>query len=171
LAQKAVIVGTTPTKYLAEAERTVLIIQNMDTTLTDYIYFGHDYNVAVHGIRISGQGGSLTLRKSMGEEPEKAFYLVATTASTPVRLTSLYGKVEKVEVEVTYPETPPPGQMPPSDGGGPTPGAPSCIASAVIPFTPVLNIFRHIRSYLPRTAVKFYYQIPYPKKGFWGWLQ
>ena len=87
-------VGTTQTTISADAQRTVLVIQNVDTIGTDYIYVSDSSGQgATTGIRLSGQGSSITLRRCRGEQPEKAWYLIAATAATPVRVMSLFGVV------------------------------------------------------------------------------
>jgi len=93
----------TPTVIQADDRRTVLIVQNLDTVAgTDFLYLSDERgNVSTTGIRISPVGGSVTLRRSMGEEPEKTFYLVAVTAACPVRVMELYGVPSIIEVRIT----------------------------------------------------------------------
>ena len=102
------IAEATPTILTADAQRTVLVIQNLDTVAgTDYLYVSDERGaVTTTGIRIAPVGGSITLRRVDGEEPEKTFYLVAATAACPVRVMSLYGKMP-VQVE-PVPEEPNP---------------------------------------------------------------
>lgn len=155
---RVLVVGATAyTKLPQNPLRTVLSIQNLDTVSTDYIWVSDEPNPLITGHRIEGNGGQITLRKVDGEEPEKEWYIQATAASTPIRVLELYGTVGNGGA----PPVPPPSNgAPPSNGEPPTS---SCIASAVIPFQPVLNVFRHIRSYLPMSWIRFYYRIPYWK--------
>jgi len=99
-------VGTseaTPTVIDADSQRTVLVVQNLDTVAgTDYLYISDEKgNVVTTGIQIAPVGGSITLRKSDGEEPEKTWYLVATTAACPVRVMELYGTPSVIEVRIS----------------------------------------------------------------------
>ena len=48
----------------------------------------------------------MTLRRTHGEEPEKTWFLVATTAACPVRVMDLYGE-PTIIVEVKEPEPSP----------------------------------------------------------------
>ena len=90
---RVVTVGTSDYKILGDPSRTVLIVQNLDTVGTDYVYIGDEPSPHLSGVRLSAAGGSLTLRKVDGEEPSKVWYLRATTAATPVRITQLFGQV------------------------------------------------------------------------------
>lgn len=89
----------------ADPQRTVLIVQNLDTVAgTDYLWMSDEKGqVLLTGVVINPVGGSLTLRRTMGEEPEKTWYLVASTAACPVRVMSLFGEptihVEKKKEE------------------------------------------------------------------------
>jgi len=87
----------------ADSQRTVLVVQNLDTVAgTDYLYISDEKgNVTTTGIQIAPVGGSITLRRSDGEEPEKTWYLVATTAACPVRVMELYGTPSIIEVRMT----------------------------------------------------------------------
>jgi len=90
-------VGTaeaTPTVIPSNPQRTVLVVQNLDTVAgTDYLYLSDQKgNVVATGIRIAPVGGSITLRRTHGEEPEKTWFLVAATAACPVRVMELYGE-------------------------------------------------------------------------------
>jgi len=78
----------------ADPQRTVLVVQNLDTVAgTDYLYMSDERGqVAATGVQIAPVGGSLTLRRTHGEEPEKTWYLVAATAACPVRLMTLMGE-------------------------------------------------------------------------------
>ena len=78
----------------ADPQRTVLIICNLDTTAgTDFLYVSDEKGqVAITGITVNPIGGTLTLRRTDGEEPEKTFYMVAVTAGCPVRVMELYGE-------------------------------------------------------------------------------
>lgn len=94
---RVVVVGVseyTPTVIAADPQRTVLVVQNLDTvTGTDYLYMGDEKGrVATTGVQIAPLGGSLTLRRTMGEEPEKTWYLVSSTAACPVRVMELFGE-------------------------------------------------------------------------------
>ena len=95
-------VGTseaTPTVIESDTNRTSLIIQNIDTVATDYLWVADEMGqVVATGIRIMPLGGVLELTQNEGDEPEKTFYLVATTAATPVRVMFSYGK-QRVTVE------------------------------------------------------------------------
>ena len=92
----------------SDAQRTVLIIQNLDTVAgTDWLYFSDQAGqVAATGIRIAPLGGIVTLRRTHGEEPHKAFRLVAATAACPVRWMDLFGVPTTVIEEM--PEEPDP---------------------------------------------------------------
>jgi len=78
----------------ADPQRTVLIICNLDTTAgTDFLYVSDEKGrVAATGITVNPIGGTLTLRRTDGEEPEKTWYLVAATAGCPVRVMTLFGE-------------------------------------------------------------------------------
>jgi len=100
-----------PTVLAADPQRTVLIVQNLDTVAgTDYLYLGDERGrVAATGIRIAPVGGSITLRRTYGEEPEKTWFLVAATAACPVRVMELYGEptiVVEVKIEEPSPQDP-----------------------------------------------------------------
>jgi len=88
----------------SDPQRTVLIVQNLDTVAgTDYLYISDERGqVAVTGIEIAPLGGSLTLRRTAGEEPEKTWFLVSVTAACPARVMSLYG--EPTVIVETKPE-------------------------------------------------------------------
>lgn len=87
-------VTTTPYIIAANASRTVLIIQNKDTDPVDYIYVGEDIgSLDLLGIRVAGQGGSLTLRAVDGEEPQKVWYLQAVN-DAPCIIIELFGDVD-----------------------------------------------------------------------------
>lgn len=112
---RVIAVGNTealPAIIEADPQRTVLIVQNLDTVAgTDYLYYSDERGqVAVAGQRIAPVGGSVTLRRTNGEEPEKTWYLVAATAACPVRVMEMFGEptihVEKKEEEPT-PQEPP----------------------------------------------------------------
>ena len=92
----------------ADPQRTVLIVQNLDTVAgTDYLYVGDEKGtVAATGVQVAPVGGSLTLRRTHGEEPEKTWYLVAATAACPVRVMSLMGE-PTIHVEVKQEEPSP----------------------------------------------------------------
>jgi hypothetical protein len=91
--------GTTEESIESNSLRTMLLVQNLDTTSTDYVWISDQPgNVAGDGIRIPALGGSITLRRINGEEPEKTWYIVATTAATPVRIMQLFGLSEVVTV-------------------------------------------------------------------------
>lgn len=95
-----VVGNTEATGYTieADAQRTVLVVQNLDTVAgTDYLYVSDQTGqVAATGVQIAPVGGSLTLRRTHGEQPHKAFRLVAATAGCPVRIMELYGVVTVV---------------------------------------------------------------------------
>lgn len=75
----------------ANATRTVLTIQNCDVG-ADLVYVSDQKgDVANTGIRLSAQGGYITLRKAYGEEPEKSWTIIASAAATPVRYMELFG--------------------------------------------------------------------------------
>jgi len=107
---RAVVVGVselTPTVIMADDQRTVLVVQNLDTVNTDYLWISDAKgDVVGSGTRIAANGGSITLRKIRGEEPEKTWFLVATTAATPARILELYGKEEDEEVSPQDPYVP-----------------------------------------------------------------
>jgi len=63
-------------------------------------------SVATTGLQIAPVGGSLTLRRTHGEEPEKSWRLVAATAACPVRIMELYGEA-LIQIE-KKPEEPSP---------------------------------------------------------------
>ena len=102
-------VGTGQTTILADAQRTVLVIQNVDTTGTDYLYVSDSSGQgATTGIRLNGGGSSITLRRCRGEQPEKAWYLIAATVATPIRVMTLFGAVSDGEPEEPDPQEPQP---------------------------------------------------------------
>jgi len=109
-------VEATPTIIEADPQRTVLIVQNLDTVAgTDYLYMGDERGeVTIQGVQIAPVGGSLTLRRTMGEEPEKTWYLVSATAACPVRVMTLMGEpaiiVEKKKEEPSPQEPDKPAQ-------------------------------------------------------------
>jgi len=88
------VAEATPTVIDADPQRTVLIVQNLDTVAgTDYLYLSDEKGqVTTTGIRIAPVGGSITLRRTHGEEPEKTYYLVSATAACPVRVMTLFGE-------------------------------------------------------------------------------
>jgi len=86
-------VGTTDFLIRGDQARSVLIVQNLDTTGTDYLYISDEDNPQISGVRLAAGGGSITLRRVDGEQPEKPWFLRATTAATPVRITELFGQV------------------------------------------------------------------------------
>jgi len=92
----------------ADPQRTVLIICNLDTTAgTDFLYVSDEKGqVSATGITVNPIGGTLTLRRTDGEEPEKTFHMVSVTAGCPVRVMELYGE-PSIIVE-TKPEEPSP---------------------------------------------------------------
>ena len=105
---RVVAVGNTEAtgvRIEADPQRTVLIVQNLDTVAgTDYLFMSDERGqVAATGVQIAPVGGSLTLRRTMGEEPEKTWYLVSATAACPVRVMTLFGEptihVEKKKEE------------------------------------------------------------------------
>jgi len=102
------VAEATPTVIDADPQRTVLVVQNLDTVAgTDYLYISDEKGqVTTTGIRIAPVGGSITLRRTHGEEPEKTWYLVAATAACPVRVMSLFGEAA-VQIE-RIPEEPSP---------------------------------------------------------------
>ncbi len=149
--------GTTEETIGREDSRTVLMIQNIHAT--NYLYVSDLKGGALNsGIRIS-PGGHITFKKASGEEPEKAYHVVASGADTTTRIFVDYGDYPSVDIRGIVPEAIPPSPIQPT---------PSCISSAILPFTPILNIFRHIRSYSPMKLIKFYYRIPYPKQHIWS---
>lgn len=89
----------------SDPQRTVLVVQNLDTVAgVDWLFMSDEKgNVAATGVRIAPLGGSLTLRRTEGEEPEKTWHLVAATAACPVRYMVLYGEAT-VTVEIKTPE-------------------------------------------------------------------
>jgi len=100
-------VGTAEHTIDPNPQRTVLVIQNLDTTLTDYLYVSDEPGrAAVTGTRIAAGGGSITLRRVHGEEPEKAWHIIATTATTPVRVMELFGTPWITEPEEPSPQEP-----------------------------------------------------------------
>lgn len=116
---RAGVVGNTEVTGVtipAEPQRTVLVVQNLDTVAgTDWLYMSDEKGrVAVSGVRIAPLGGSLTLRRTHGEEPEKSWYLVAATAACPVRYMILYGEATVI-VKEKLPEPEPQEPEQPSD--------------------------------------------------------
>ena len=101
-------VEATPTIIEADPQRTVLIVQNLDTVAeTDYLYMSDEKGqIAGTGVQIAPIGGSVTLRRTDGEEPEKTWYLVSATAACPVRVMTLYGE-PTIHVEVKQEEPSP----------------------------------------------------------------
>lgn len=85
----------------ADPQRTVLVVQNLDTVAgTDYLFISDQAGqVITTGVEIAPVGGSLTLRRTHGEQPEKAWRLVAATAGCPVRLMELMGEPTIVVVK------------------------------------------------------------------------
>lgn len=102
------IAEATPTVLEADPQRTVLVVQNLDAVAgTDWLWMSDQKGrVTTTGVRIAPVGGSLTLRRTKGEEPEKTWYLVSTTAACPVRVMELFGEAT---VQVIHkPEEPDP---------------------------------------------------------------
>jgi len=169
LPTKAYSFGTTEETIGREDNRTTFSIQNIHAA--NYLYISDLKNMALSdGQRIS-PGGVFIVKKALGEEPEKAWYVVASAANTTARIFTDYSDYPQV---LTYPQNtegqppiPLPGTGYPNGSGG-AGGSASCIASAVLPFTPLLNVFRHLRTKMPGTLVRFYYGIPYPKRPFIG---
>ena len=83
-------VGTsevTPTELQPEEGRTAITVQNLDTTGTDYAWISDQKgNVATTGLRIAAGGGAISIYQSDGWDTEGSWYIVATTAATPVRV-------------------------------------------------------------------------------------
>lgn len=95
----------------ANPQRTVLIVQNLDTVAgTDWLYMTDEKGRAtVTGVQIAPVGGSLTLRRTQGEEPEKTWFLVSATAACPVRVMELFGEptiVVEAKKEEAHPQEP-----------------------------------------------------------------
>ena len=108
---RVIVVGNTEATGVtipSDPQRTVLVVQNLDTVAgTDYLWMSDEKGqVAATGVVINPVGGSLTLRRTMGEEPEKTWHLVASTAACPVRIMELFG--EPTIVVETKPEEPSP---------------------------------------------------------------
>lgn len=106
----------------ADSQRTVLIIQNLDTVAgTDYLYVSDSPgSVITTGMRIAPVGGSLTLRRTDGEEPEKTYRLVAATAACPVRVMELFGEA-LIQIEEKPDEPSPQQPFSPTDAPKMTP--------------------------------------------------
>lgn len=163
--------GTTEEKIGEENNRTVITFQNIHAA--NYLYVSDTAGRALSdGVRIS-PSGSFTVKKADGEEPEKAFFVVASAANTTARIYTEYNDYPFVHV-VSYPETgsgtPLPPSIPSSGNGsapsnGSTGGGSTCLFSSFVPFPPLLNRLRHLRdTVIPRKITHFYYQIPYPKQ-------
>ncbi|MBA7531857.1 hypothetical protein ES705_24081 [subsurface metagenome] len=108
---RALVVGNTEATGVtipSDPQRTVLIVQNLDTVAgTDYLWISDEKGqIAATGLIIFPIGGSLTLRRTAGEEPEKSWHLVSATALCPVRVAELFG--EPTIVVETKPEEPDP---------------------------------------------------------------
>lgn len=163
--------GTTEEKVGEESNRTVITFQNIHAA--NYLYVSDTAGRALSdGVRIS-PGGSFTVKKADGEEPQKAFYVVASAAATTARIYTEYDDYPFVHV-ISYPETGVGSPIPPtppssgngggSTGGGSASSSSTCMISAFVPFPPLLNKLRHLRdTMIPRKLSHFYYQIPYPK--------
>jgi len=170
LPSKGYSFGTTEEKIGEETNRTVITFQNIDAA--NYLYVSDTAGRALSdGVRIN-PSGSFTVRKADGEEPEKAFFVVASAANTTARIYTEYDDYPFVHV-VSYPtegtSTPIP-TTPPSSGNGSTPsngntGGSTCLFSSFVPFPPLLNRLRHLRdTNFPKKLSQLYYQIPYPKQ-------
>lgn len=107
---KAYSFGTTEEKIDEEPDRTTLIIQNIHGS--NYLYVSDQQGMALSdGTRIS-PGGHRDIKKALGEEPEKAWYVVASGANTTTRIFVDYGDYPKVEgITVTPAPTPPPDRI------------------------------------------------------------
>lgn len=111
------VAEATPSIIEADPQRTVLVVQNLDTVAgTDYLYISDERGaVTTTGIRIAPVGGSITLRRTDGEEPEKTWFLVSATAACPVRVMTLFGEptviVEQKPEEPSPQEPEPPGNQ------------------------------------------------------------
>lgn len=108
---RAIVVGNTEATGVtipSDPQRTVLVVQNLDTAANvDYLWMSDEKGrVAATGVVIVPIGGSLTLRRTDGEEPEKSWHLVAATVGCPVRVMELFG--EPTIVVETKPEEPSP---------------------------------------------------------------
>ena len=157
--------GTTEDKVAREPNRTTFILQNVDAA--DDLYVADTSGRALSdGLRIT-PGGVFEQKKADGQEPEKAWYIIGSAAGVDARIFTDYADYPKVE---TFPQTGAPAPGAPGIPGQPGAPAPSCIASAVVPFTPLLDVFRHIRSSCPMRLRIFYYKIPYPNQHIWSWL-
>lgn len=107
-------IGVAETRIDKDDERTVLIIQKM---VAANILFIYDESGVIYtsGGALAAQYASLTLRKSEGEHPEKAWYLMASGAATTTNVIELYGQPSIVEVRITKePEEPKPQEPQPS---------------------------------------------------------
>lgn len=83
----------------------------MDTTAgTDFLYVSDEKGrVATTGVAVNPVGGTLTLRRTHGEEPEKTFYMVSVTAGCPVRVMELFGEptiIVETKLEEPSPQEP-----------------------------------------------------------------
>jgi len=107
---KAYSFGTTEDKIGAEPTRTVLLIENIHGT--NYLYVSDQAGMALSdGLRIN-PGGSLAFKKAHGEEPEKAWWIVASGAGTTTRIFVDYGDYPKIEGLVIETPTPTPPRVP-----------------------------------------------------------
>lgn len=98
-------VGTTQQAITVQDDRrTVLVINNIHATQTLTIT---DNLGSTSGIVIAA-GGSLTLRKLFGEEPNKVYYATGSAAATTCRTLELYGDipVEREIISLPNPQTP-----------------------------------------------------------------
>lgn len=164
--------GTTEEKVGEEPNRTVITFQNIHAA--NYLYVSDTAGRSLSdGVRIS-PNGSFTVKKADGEEPQKAFFVVASAANTTARIYTEYDDYPFVHV-VSYPTegttTPFPLTVPSSGNGGSSGSggaansSSTCLFSSFVPFPPLLNKLRHLRdTRLPQKLTHFYYQIPYPKQ-------
>lgn len=84
---KSYNVTTAETQIPADATRTALVIQNLDTE--DYVYVSDESDSVLNeGLRIN-PGGSITLNLLEGHEPQKAWHLVSN-ATAEVRVLMQY---------------------------------------------------------------------------------
>jgi len=166
--------GTTEEKIGEEPNRTVITFQNIHAA--NYLYVSDTAGRALSdGVRIN-PSGSFSVKKADGEEPEKAFFVVASAANTTARIYTEYDDYPFVHV-VSYPtapsSTPIPPTPPSSGNGGTTPsngstGGSTCLFSAFVPFPPLLNRLRHLRdTNFPKKLTQLYYKIPYPKQAIY----
>jgi len=167
--------GTTEEKIGEETNRTVITFQNIHAV--NYLYVSDTAGRALSdGVRIN-PSGSFTVKKADGEEPEKAFFVVASAANTTARIYTEYDDYPFVHV-VSYPTEPsgsPIPPAPPSSGSAPSNGSggastssSTCLFSSMVPFPPLLNRLRHLRdTNFPKKLSRLYYKIPYPKQAIY----